>query len=400
MASYIPGTTLVGALAAAHRLLRSEKADEFEEWFLSGRILYPNLYPALFDDPGLQDRNHLPVSPVPKTAQTCKRHAGFLFPEGEENDAHGVRDSLIDWALFELGQRREYNPDNADPLAALQTHKECTCGERMDSFRGYYRRNDLIEHQLIAAKEHKRLLIHSGIDRRSGTVQEGILYNRQVFEEGMRFWGMAVFPNDEGLISEFTRFIGELGEKRSGNEGLLRIGTGRTRGMGRVVIDVKQAKDEQDPFESFQNRLKKFDDLLHRQAEHFNLRDLENTFFFALTLHTSLILHDELLRCRGNINASTLEKLLGCSVPGLERIYQNASIRRVTGWQELWGAPRTNEYAIEAGSVFLFACEPRPDDAVYKALFELEEHGAGKRQVEGFGRVCGSDQFHQEIKAL
>src|SRR5439155_15286989 len=104
-ATYIPGTTFVGALAAVHRLLRPQKTSEFEQWFLSDQILYPSLYPAIFDDSGLQDRN-LPVYPVPKTAQTCKRHEGFLFPDKEENDAHGVRDSLIDWALFQLGQRK------------------------------------------------------------------------------------------------------------------------------------------------------------------------------------------------------------------------------------------------------------------------------------------------------
>lgn len=399
-ANYIPCTTFVGALAAVHRLLRPDNIDEFRQWFLSGQILFPNLYPAIFDDTGLQNRN-VPVHPVPKTAQTCKRHKGFFFPEKEENDAHGVRDGLVDWALFELGQRSEYNSGNADPFAALEAHKECRrCGERMDSFGGYYRRNDLAKNELIVAKEHKRLRTHSGIDRKSGAVQEGILYNRQVFEEGMRFWGMAKFLGDGQLISEFASFIDDLRDSKSGNAGLLRIGTGRTRGMGKVTINVEQPKDQQDTFKSFQNRLNEFDALLRGQANHFNLSGPGNMFFFALTLHSPLILCDELLRYRGNVDVSSLEKLLGCSIPGLERIYQNARIRRITGWQELWGVPRTNEYAIEAGSVFLFACTPRPDDTVYKALFALEEQGAGKRQAEGFGRVCVSDQFHQEIEVV
>jgi CRISPR-associated protein Csx10 len=396
-ANYIPGTTLTGALAAVHRLLRPEKTDEFAEWFLSGQIFYPNLYPAIFDDTGLQNRN-VPVYPVPRTAQTCKRHKGFLFPLKEENDAHGVRDSLIDWALFKLGQRKEHNLENANPLAALEAHKECTrCGERMDSFGGYYRRNDIAQNEIIVAKEHKRLRTHSGINRKSGTVQEGILYNRQVFEEGMRFWGIAKFPGDGQFLSEFTSFINDLRKSGSGNEGLLRMGTGRTRGMGKVTVNVERPKGQQNPFESFQERLNKFDALLHRQAKLFNLSGLENKFFFTLTLHSPLILCDELLRYRGNVDVNCLENLLDCSVPGLEPIYQNARIRRVTGWQELWGVPRTNEYVIEAGSVFLFACTARPEDKVYKALFTLEEQGAGKRQSEGFGHVCISDQFHQEI---
>jgi CRISPR-associated protein Csx10 len=399
-AGYISGTTFVGALAAAHRLLRPHDTSQFERWFLSEQILYPDLYPASFADPGLQDRN-LPVYPLPRTAQSCKRHPGFLFPEKADNDAHGVRDGLIDWALFELIWR-----SGADPRAALERHKECRCGEKMDSFNGYYRRNDIKKNELIQAKDGKRLRTHSGIDRRSATVQEGILYNRQVFEEGMRFWGALRFAGDKQLISKFTSFLKDLDDK---NIGVLRVGTGRTRGMGKVTIKAEQPKKAQRaPFELFKQRLEEFDALLHSQAEDFKLTGLENSFFFALTLHSPLILQDESLRYQGSIDGNTnattkaarLEQLVDCAIPGLERIYQNAGVRRVAGWLELWGTPRMNEYAIEPGSVFLFACEGKPGEEAYQALFHLEQEGTGKRRAEGFGCVCVSDQFHQEIKPL
>ncbi|HWS84702.1 MAG TPA: hypothetical protein VN207_10640, partial [Ktedonobacteraceae bacterium] len=96
-------------------------------------------------------------------------------------------------------------------------------------------------------------------------------------------------------------------------------------------------------------------------------------------------------------DTDTLQELLDCTIPKLECIYYAASLRRVTGWQELWGTPRTREFAIESGSVFLFACSSPPDQTLLKALFALEEHGMGKRRAEGFGRVCVSDQFHQQI---
>src|SRR2546421_3278248 len=311
MAPYISGSAFVGALARVHRLLRPDDKEEFEQWFLHGRILYSNLYPATFDDTGLQERK-VPVYPVPKTAQTCKRHKGFLFPVKEENDAHGVRDSLIDWAILALDQlarehegREDGRPepswlpvigDNANPLEALENHKVCPrCSERMDSFGGYYRRSDLEERQLIAAEAHTRLRTHSGIDRETGTVQESILYNRQVFEEGMRFWSVATFLGGRELISQFSDFIDELNDSKLGNEGLLRIGTGRTRGMGKVKINTDRPKERQDAFELFRKRLHKFDDLLRAQAEHYNLSGLEDIFFFALTLHSPLILCDELL---------------------------------------------------------------------------------------------------------
>lgn len=397
--NYVPGTTFAGALASVHRLLRPDRTDEFERWFLSGQIHYPNLYPAIFDDEGLNNRHNLPVYPVPRTAQTCKRYPGFLFPDKEENDAHGVRDSLIDWALFTMSLN---NTSQVNPVAALEEHKECQCCKaRMDSFTGYYRRNDREgkENQLIAAKEHKRLSTHSGIDRKTGTVQENILYNLQVFEEGMRFWGSLAFPDDEQLVSDFMQFLDELGRNRRG-EGTLRVGTARTRGMGKVAISAAAARTAPDAFEFFQKRLNDFSKLLRDEANKSGLNIPDNTFFFALTLHSPLLLRDELLRYRGTLDAAALQELLAPTIPELTCIYQNARVRRVTGWQDLWGLPRTKEYAIETGSVFLFSCPFPPDTAVYQALFELEEQGAGQRRGEGFGRLRVSDQFHQEIKML
>ena len=188
--------------------------DLFAPLFLNEDVLYPNLYPAIFDDAGLQGQTS-PVYPVPKTAQSCKRHTGFRFPDNAKNDAHGVRDTLIDWALFQLthsDQRR---------LAILQDRKICHCKERMDHFDGYYRRNKNEPQQMIAAQpdSYTRLQTHTGIHRGSGTVQDGILYNRQVFEEGMQFWGEVIFPDDHLLVKGFTDFIRAIG-----HEGFFAVG--------------------------------------------------------------------------------------------------------------------------------------------------------------------------------
>jgi CRISPR-associated protein Csx10 len=85
-------------------------------------------------------------------------------------------------------------------------------------------------------------------------------------------------------------------------------------------------------------------------------------------------------------------------VPEIKDVYCAARVRRVSAWQQLWGTPRTNEYAIESGSVFLFSCASPPSEALLKALFQLEEQGIGKRRAEGFGRVRVSDQFHQQVE--
>ena len=112
-----------------------------------------------------------------------------------------------------------------------------------------------------------------------------------------------------------------------------------------------------------------------------------------------MILCDKFLRYRGLIDAEVCEELLKLEMPGLKLISSFASTRRVTGWQEIWGTPRTAEIALESGSAFLFGCENPPDDpGLPAALFKLEEEGAGKRRAEGFGRISISDQFHQQVQ--
>src|SRR6266849_2001279 len=50
VAPYIPGSTLMGCLISAHRLLRRDKESELIQFFLSNKVQYPNLYPASFEN--------------------------------------------------------------------------------------------------------------------------------------------------------------------------------------------------------------------------------------------------------------------------------------------------------------------------------------------------------------
>ncbi|MBV9259395.1 MAG: hypothetical protein JO215_15370, partial [Ktedonobacteraceae bacterium] len=269
-ARYIPGSTLFGGLTMFYRLLYNENSEKmalFAPLFLNDQVLYPNLYPAIFVDSrglqddkaleeasALQDRNRLPVYPLPQTAQSCKRHPGFRFPYTDKNDAHGVRDTLIDWGLFKLA-----NTDQRQALTIIQHGKNCrhilhgttTCGQAMDHFDGYYRRSDIEPGHRIAAQpdSYTRLQTRTGIHRESGTVQDGILYNRQVFEEGMRFWGELRFPDDEKLFAAFEAFLKEINAME-----VLHLGTGRSRGMGKVSLAIESIEDKEDRFTAFSNR--------------------------------------------------------------------------------------------------------------------------------------------------
>ncbi len=410
-AKYISGTTLAGSLAAVHRLLHEKNTAEFESLFLSSKVSYPNLYPALFNDPSVYTLD-LPVYPLPKTAQSCKRFSGFQYmtedeiKRGEEK-RHGVRDGLFDWALFNLS--REVKKEITATLNILRQHKFCTfnagtsqvapqgCNESMDHFSGYYCRDEHEPGAFFSAQidAHTRLQTHTGINRESGTVHEGILYNRQVFDDGMRFWG-TVKINDDGddrLVTQFEDFLKDVGDT-----GLVRIGTGRTRGLGNVSLSTQPITGISKGLSAFKDRLVDFNDALRKEAEKKDLLNDLKPFYFALTLHSPLILCDELLRYRSTIDIDTLETLTKISSIKFQSAYQNTSVRRITGWNQLWGTPRTNEYAIETGSVFLFSYSDSLDNALLEALFDLEEQGVGRRKAEGFGRVCVSDPFHLEVE--
>ena len=301
---YIPGNTLLGSLATIHRVHRPERIEEFERFFLRDEILYANLYPFPIEAEGIEWIGQGPVYPIPKTAESCKRQKGFLPVKGEDGDAHGVRDSLADWALFKLIA-------SLNRIKALQDYKKCKfdgCGEPLHHFGGYYRRSITDPERLVLTKNETRLQTHTGIDRESGTVREGILYNRQVFEEGSKFWGEIRLPVDEALVEAFNSFLWAVKDSQ-----LLRMGTGRTRGMGKVEInfELKETDIVNDRRADLKQRIEKLDTFIHKTIEKVGVgledtKKLDEQLFFALTLHSPVILTDEFTlsqsdRCRGAI---------------------------------------------------------------------------------------------------
>ena len=396
-ATIINGSTLLGSLAAAHRMLYADtKGDQFVELFLKGRIFYPNLYPANFN---LQEKHgdemqasHSPIYPLPETAQSCKRFDGFRKELSDER--HGVHDSLLDWVAFSLSSEKN--------IDALREHARCNylradsekgCEEVMDRFSGFYRRAAFVEppfHRMIATVD-TRLLTRTGINRDRHIVEEGILYNREVIDEEAYFWGMVTLPDE--LRSTFKAFVTEANDA-----GLIRIGTGRTRGLGQVELTIHDIEDDEIPsFDSFQQRLTNFDAAL-RQRMDYPPAGEDTRFYFALTLHSPVILRDDFLRYRGTISGEILaiHARLSSETLRLKQIHQVASMERITGWNELWGTPRTQEYAIATGSVFLFLATEKVSDDLLEKLFALENQGIGERRAEGFGRICFSDPFHLE----
>ncbi len=422
-AKVIPGSSLAGCLASAHRLLYKDKKEEFEELFLKGQVYYPHLYPATLKIPhriikkdqeeanSLQE-DTLPIYPVPMTAQTCKKQSGFLFPKDEKEERHGVRDSLLDWAIFNLLTKDVHSKREIDALNLLHAQHLCksktcegkTCEALMHPFKGYYRRSCTPSPEdgrlrYIQAEVPTRLQTRTGISREWGIVEESILYNREVIEDGMRFWGTTKLP--EELEPVFIQLLEEATVSNTGTRksSLLRVGTGRTRGLG--AVKIVNRGEELHNLAVFRERLVTFSRTLIARAEDAHVQDIM-PFYFVLTLHSPMILQDEFLRYRGVVDEKILAASIGLSnEKDVGLVYYAAHLECITGWQELWGTPRFKEYAITTGSVFLFGLEYEPDDALWHRLFTLEEEGMGERQADGFGRVMLSDPFHlQEEEVL
>lgn len=138
---YISGTALTGSLAAVYRLYHPDD-ENFERLFFKGWVQYPAPYPANFGNEEGQADDMLPVYPLPKNAESCKRFSGFSYVLDNkkiDEPGHGVRDSLLDWTMFKLADRVKPVLAPSVLLAPFEEHEYCkVCGKPMvpQSLRG------------------------------------------------------------------------------------------------------------------------------------------------------------------------------------------------------------------------------------------------------------------------
>ena len=376
---YVSGSVLFGALATTYTKLRHDETLSFNEIFFSDESSFGNLYPSSFSHAGLA-RDRDAVYPLPNTASTCKRFGGFQFDEEDADDPHhGVYDTLISWALFALSDKSE--------VKVFKDVEKCfRCGESMDRIDGFYRRNARDAQKMGTASIKRSLRTRTGINRATGTVQQGILYSREVLRPGMEFWGTVTVPDAQAKT--FKKFVEEASQS-----GMLRLGNNKTRGFGRVILNLKPAQ-ERGELDSLRQRLQTFDRELRQAAQKFNI-ETPHKLYLPLTLTADAILFDRLLRYRTALDKEYLQTQ---GISGAELIYQNSGTRQVMGWNTLLGVPKADEMAITMGSVFLFGLESELDDNLLQTLLRMQTEGIGARRSEGFGRLLVASRFHWEVK--
>jgi CRISPR-associated protein Csx10 len=379
---YVPGSALLGGLATAHSLSRPRHRDEFAEFFLQEQIVFGNLYPAIFSKPQCApnplDAFDSPVRPLPRTARSCKRFSGFLFnAQVEDDDRHGVWDSLIAWAAFALS-----NGNNPTLLAQRRDCQFPNCQEPMDTFAGFYRRGNAVG-EWGTADAKIGMFTRTGISRARGSAAEGILYSREFLRANNIFYGE--WQADSALVNDFQRFLNDI------SGGMLRVGHNRTRGLGKLVFPDDLQQTNTDTADDIEARARNFDALLRQNAG----ADARHAFYLPVTLTADCIWPDAAGRYRLQITSDAIAEAWG--INDAELVYCNAAARRVSGWSSLWGLPKSDEWAIAMGSVFLFGLSAAPD---WQALASGYANGLGTRRTEGFGTVRIADEFHVEVNGV
>lgn len=383
---YLPGASLRGALAQACRGLEGGGGETAGILFEPGLVL-GNAYPANLEHVG--EIGQL-VKPFPASAYSCKRFAGFQEnSRRDREERHGVYDLLAHLALFALGGSR-----HLEILAgALKCPREvggAGCGVGLVPLRGYYYLDPgRGEYEACAAT--RQVVTRTGIDRRTGTVREGILYNREMMVEGQSFAGEVVCP--AGLGDTLQETLG-----RVATAGYLRAGNNRTRGMGQLTVSRGLQEMEIDTGEMIRQRCQGFTLQVNRLAQEHRVEQPYGCLV-PLTFYADAIFQDEYFRYCTILDGPLWKKYLGDQGEGdLELVYSSSSHKKVIGWNSFLGLPREAVLAVEKGSIFLFGLAAEPGESFWDNLALFQLRGLGEQAGEGYGRFTTADPFHREVQ--
>ncbi len=373
---YIPGSTIRGSLAMLYikhyGISDTSRQKEFDDIFNSDQTRFGNCY--------IEGGKVIPF-----TASSCKYHSGFHDPP----KCHGVLDTLIATARYEsqdnYSMPKKYDKCEYDPRE---------CQSVMDRFGGYYKNKDGYK----SVKVSKRLIAHTAIMESTETAVPETLYTQEVLNEKSNDRDSQIF---KGIFETCANPDVILNMLRQDNNTIY-VGTGKSRGFGKVNLIIKSDDDVASPLSERFNKLN----------EKINI---ENKCFFSVTLNSDAILLDEILNYKPRVDTCDFIEALENSNNYLElndiNIFKDtigkfqhlrdwASTHIITGWNMAHKLPKEDEIAISKGSVFLFSIDEsltdNQKDNLCRMLTLIEQVGIGERRNEGFGKISICDEFHLE----
>ena len=339
---YIPGTTLRGALAA----INGQMPNPMDWGVFQNRIRFPDLTPE-------------GAVPIPLSAFTCKRAAGFSGAIA----GHGAYDRL----LF--------------PRRLVR----CRCKSDVKPMRGW-----MIGNQSYSSPSIERLAtMHTAINPRTRTADPKHFYLEESVSCKQGFHGELIVSEEHAghtlILLEQARLEG------------LRIGHGRSKGLGRTQLYFELSAEDESPL--LPERLRSM------QAKLRTLPGRGRDAAFTITLRSRTILLDDYLRFRSRVR---IEDLLEATQPNpdfevlLRGFRLEASFtetEQVFGWNVATGLPKSPDVAVAAGACFWLMRRGQlltdSDVEILAAGLEtLEKLGIGERRPEGFGRIAFCDPFH------
>jgi CRISPR-associated Csx10 family RAMP protein len=228
---------------------------------------------------------------------------------------------------------------------------------------------------------------HVGINRARSVAQDQLLFTQERLDTlatAAAFFAQVTVPTGKAALLE---------EAINGEH---TIGRGRSRGNGRVVMEIIPSAE----YPALGDRL--FDFQLALQSAFDAYRHVDNRVrsqmpgtFFTLTLRSSAILHEA-----GRPLRVPTPAMLGLSQADRVRCLRAwARMETAGGWDSAAQLPRRKAPAVRAGSAYLFWA----DEAVDRKRLEEELAGAelralGDERERGYGQftVCASFHYHMQ----
>lgn len=315
--TFINGSAILGAYAhryIASKLTHLSKSDQacqdptFCSWFLQGGLMFTNAYPV-----------------NPKTGQV--HHISPFSIHKEKNDSLINGKPYID-LLFTDPKKLDVSTKSLDGYIRME-------GERLET-----------------CSVNTSLNFHHARNPKTGTTEEGLIFNYESIDAGQTFEGNIIGEPD--ALNEFLQFAHATNENR--------LHLGRSKNAQYGGIEMKIASDQPEQFFSEV-------DALCLEEPDFD----DDTL--SLTLLSDLILYNE--EGFSTTDVAYLEKLLGVKIG---KTYLKTGY--VENFVSVWGLPKPSEACFKAGSAFLVEACNDP-----KRLLKFQQEGIGERRHEGFGRI-------------
>ncbi len=319
---------------------------------------------------------------MPKSS--CKLQPGFRPKQPKlatPADDHGALDTLA-WQL---------------DGSAWERHDRCEqagCRGQREELAGYCAQRE--DGSYLQPSHARRLITRTAIAGRWETARPGFLYTVEAIEEEQAFTG---FIHAEDAAAPAL----ETALKQAGRAGGLRLGLGRSRGLGQVAsLLCDRQTGHLGLAEPLEQRWRA-PDLSH------HVRGLPaDRFAFSLTLYSDALLLDDYGRYQTGLNDAALARVLRyAGAPpaalagwtGSIRYHWGATeARPVYNWRFApgWSKRTAEELAVARGSVFVLTAARSEEAAVLALLRRLEAAGIGRRRAEGFGQVIAGHPWHRE----